>query len=143
MPKGITVSTHSWNLERAEEATVTGSSIVRAVRAYLTINDHGEWVQPPTAIHITHLSTHSSFNHEPSTGSLADDPETSRLPLADASDATPALSPGAAEPTSLALSEGQGSGEASETEPATGEANALKETVLTVAYESSRRVASR
>ena len=38
-------------IERAEQAAVSGHSIVRAVRAYLCINDDNKWVQPARVAH--------------------------------------------------------------------------------------------
>ncbi len=114
-------------IERAEEATVTGHSIVRAVRAYLCITDDNKWVQPPTVVHIVHSSTGSNSHPEPLAPAVADGSGASPLLQADTKGGVPSSSPAVPQ---LTEDLGQTS-EASEIEGSAPEAGAVKETVLT------------
>ncbi len=40
-------------IERAEDATINGHSIVSAVRTYLRITDDGQLIEPPTRVHFS------------------------------------------------------------------------------------------
>jgi hypothetical protein len=52
-------------IERAGDATVSGSCIVRAVRLYIRMNHDGESVAPPKSVHLTQSPT-PALNCEPS-----------------------------------------------------------------------------
>lgn len=125
-------------IEQAEEATVTGHSIVRAVRAYLCITDDNKWVQPPTVVHIVHSSAGSNSQPETSIPSVADASGASPLPQADAKAAISSSRPAVPQ-----LTEGLAhASEANEIEGSASAARAAKETVLTIGYDPAPMVSA-
>jgi hypothetical protein len=52
-------------IERADEVKVTGSAVVRAIRARTRISDEGEWVDPPTRSIVTHLQAPPVGSNDP------------------------------------------------------------------------------
>lgn len=126
-------------IERAEEATVTGHSIVRAVRAYLSITDDNKWVQPPTVVaHIVHSPPGSDSQPETSISSVADASGASPSPQADPKAAI-ASSPPAVPQLTDGLAQAN---EASEIEGSAPAARATKEAVLTVGYDPAPMVSA-
>ena len=47
-------------MERAEDAAVTASAVVQAVRADARINDDGQWIEPTRTIQVVHTSIEPS-----------------------------------------------------------------------------------
>jgi hypothetical protein len=52
-------------IERADEVKVTGSAVIRAVRARTRISDEGEWVDPPNRSIVTHLNPSRDGSGDP------------------------------------------------------------------------------
>lgn len=53
-------------LDRAEEATVTGDSIIRALRAYTCLADDRHWVEPPSrVIYSSECHSQGRAQHKP------------------------------------------------------------------------------
>ncbi len=55
-------------LDRAEEATVTGDNIIRALRAYTCLADDRHWVEPPSrVIYSSECHSQGRAQHKPKT----------------------------------------------------------------------------
>jgi hypothetical protein len=52
-------------IERADEVKITGSAVIRAVRARTRISDEGEWVDPPNRNIVTHLNPSRDGSQNP------------------------------------------------------------------------------
>jgi hypothetical protein len=52
-------------IERADEVKVTGSAVIRAVRARTRITDEGEWVDPPNRSIVMHLNPSRDGSGDP------------------------------------------------------------------------------
>ncbi|MHB8541741.1 MAG: hypothetical protein ACYDCD_12505 [Candidatus Acidiferrales bacterium] len=84
-------------IERSDECPISSNGIVRAIKAYASLTDAGEWIEPPSRIIYTNSASTAAPNAIAShaTGSLTSAPQatTSTVPVDAQSTPTPTALP--------------------------------------------------